>query len=261
VRVGRRHQAAAEALLAAERHRAPIASLADRWPEADMGDAYAVQLLGVSARVAAGAAVVGHKIGLTSRAMQRKLGIDHPTYGHLLDSMLVQQGAPLSTGALMAPYVEAELAFVLGSPLRGPGVSPEDVLRATEYLLPALEVLDTRIAGSPRLVDSIADDGAAARVVLGRQKTRPEELELGDVLAIMTLNGEVVERASTETELEHPARAVAWLANTLAEREVSLEEGQVVLSGARSGAVRVSAGDGVGASFGELGSVSLRVVP
>jgi len=261
VRAGRRHQAIAEALFAAERDRAPIASLAEQWPEAGTRDAYAVQLLGVSARVAARAVVVGHKLGLTSRAMQQQLGIDHPTYGHLLDTMLVAGGDPLSTEALMSPHVEAEVAFVLGSPLRGPGVSPDDVLEATDHLLPALEVLDTRFAGWPSLIDSIADNGATARFVLGSHKTRPDEVDLGGVLAIMTLNGEVVEQASTETELEHPARAVAWLANTLAERDVALEAGHIVLSGARSGAVPVSAGDGVGASFGNLGSVRLQLVP
>jgi 2-keto-4-pentenoate hydratase len=260
VRAGRRHQTIAEALFAAERDRAPIASLAEQWPEAETRDAYAVQLLGVSARVAAGSVVVGHKIGLTARAMQRQLRIDHPTYGHLLDTMLVTGDAPLSTGELMSPHVEAEVAFVLGSPLRGPGVSPDDVLEATDHLLPALEVLDTRFAGWPSLIDSIADNGATARVVLGDHKTTPDEVDLGGVLAIITLNGEVVGQASTEAELEHPARAVAWLANTLAEREVPLEAGHIVLSGARSGAVPVSAGDGIGASLGSLGSVSLQLV-
>ena len=260
VRAGRQHEAIAEALLAAERDRAPIASLAEQWPDADTRAAYAVQLLGVSARVAAGAVVVGHKLGLTSRAMQRQLGIDHPTYGHLLDTMLVVGDAPLSTEALMSPHVEAEVAFVLGSPLRGPGVSPDDVLEATDHLVPALEILDTRFAGRPSLVDSIADNGAAARVALGGHRTRPDDVDLGGVLAIMTLNGEVVEQASTQTELEHPAHAVAWLANTLAEREVSLDAGHIVLSGARSGAVPVSAGDGIGASLGNLGSVHLRLV-
>lgn len=251
----------AEALLAAERDRARIPGLLTRRPEATIGDAYAVQLHGVRARIAAGAVVVGHKVGLTSRAMQRRVGIEHPTYGHLLDSMLVPRGAELSASALMAPHVEAEVAFVLGSPLLGPGVSPEQAIAATDHLLPALEVVDTRIAGSPSLLDSIADNGAAARFVLGSQKTSPTDVELGRVLAIMTVNGEVVERASTETDLEHPARAVAWLANNLAERDITLEAGHVVLSGARSGAVRIFAGDGVGASLGHLGSVSVRVVP
>jgi 2-keto-4-pentenoate hydratase len=175
--------------------------------------------------------------------------------------MLIPDGEPLSTVRLMTPAVEAEVAFVLGTPLRGPRVSPEDVIAATDHLLPALEVLDTRIAGPPSLVDSIADDGAAARFVLGSQKTRPEDVDLGGVLAMMTRNAEVVERACTEAELEHPARAVAWLANTLAERDVSLEAGHIILSGARSGLVPVSAGDGIGASLGDLGSVSLQLAP
>jgi 2-keto-4-pentenoate hydratase len=139
-------------------------------------------------------------------------------------------------------------------------VSPDDVLEATDCLLPALEVLDTRFTGRPSLIDSIADNGATARVVLGTQKTRPVHVDLGGVLAIMTVNGDVVEQASTATDLEHPARAVAWLANTLAEREGSLEAGHIVLSGARSGAVRVSAGDGIGASLGNLGSVAVQCV-
>lgn len=260
-RDARRPQVIAEALLAAERDRSPIPGVKTRWPEATIEDAYAIQARGVRARLAAGATVVGHKIGLTSRAMQHRFGIDHPTYGHLLDSMLLAPGAELSMSALMVPHVEAEVAFVLRSPLRGPGISSDEVIAATDHLLPALEVLDTRIAGLPTLIDSIADNGAAARFVLGDRKTRPTDLELGRVLAIMTINGEVVERASTETDLEHPARAVAWLANALAERGVTLKAGHVVLSGARSGAVRVSAGDGIGASLGELGSVSLRAVP
>lgn len=255
----RRHATIAAALLAAERERAPVTSLAEQWPDADIRDAYAIQLLGVSARVEAGAAIVGHKLGLTSRAMQRRLGIDRPTHGHLLDTMLAAAEEPVPVEALRFPHVEAEVAFVLGSALRGPDVSPDDVLEATDHLLPALEVLDTRFAGWPTLIDSIADNGATARVILGSQRTKPADVELDRVLALMTLNGDVVEQASTETELEHPARAVAWLANTLGERGVSLEAGHIVLSGARSGAVRVEPGDGVGASLGNLGSVAVQL--
>jgi 2-keto-4-pentenoate hydratase len=253
------HRAAASALAAAERERSPIAPLSESWPEIDAGDGYRIQLLNVRERTQAGAIVKGHKVGLTSLAMQRQLGVSEPDYGHLLDDMFVFEDDCIVAGDLCAPRVEPEVGFVLDRPLQGPGVTAADVLRATAYVVPALEVIDSRIADwRITLPDTIADNASSARVVLGASPTLPTDVDLKLVPAVLRKCGQIVETGTSAAVLGNPVTAVAWLANKLAELGSGLEAGHVVLPGSCTAAVAVRAGEDIRADFGVLGSVGVR---
>jgi 2-keto-4-pentenoate hydratase len=250
------HQEAAAALAAAERDRVPIAPLTQTWPGLTVDDAYEIQRFNVAHRVAAGERVVGHKVGLTSQAMQEMLGVDEPDFGHLLDGMVVE--GQTQAARYIAPRAEIEIAFVLGSPLKGPGVTADDVLAATDQVRAAIEIIDSRIADwKIALVDTVADNASSAGVVLGEQSIAPTGLNLVALEGRTYLNGEFVERGRGVAVLGNPAVAVAWLANTLGARGVTLEAGHVVLPGACARAVAVQAGDVVRADFDALGTVEV----
>jgi 2-oxopent-4-enoate hydratase len=246
-------------LRAAEVDRAAIAPLTESMPALSVDDAYRIQLAGIEARVRHGAALIGRKAGLTSAAMQRMLGVDEPDFGHLLDDMVVADGGRIPAANLIQAKVEPEIGFVLGRPLRGPGITPEMVLEATAHVVAALEVIDSRIAGwRIRLGDTIADNASSARVIVGAGRRSPRDLDLGSLLGVMEKNSEKVGEGPGTAVLGHPARAVAWLANTLGARGTTLEAGELILPGAVCAAVAVAAGDDVRATFGPLGSVSVR---
>jgi 2-keto-4-pentenoate hydratase len=250
--------AAADALRAAERDRAPIAPLTETWPGLDVTDAYEIQLLNVRRRVEAGETVRGHKVGLSARAMQQMMGVNEPDYGHLLDTMFVFEGDRVPAAGMCFPRVEVEVAFVLGERLAGPGVTVADVLRATEFVLPAIEIIDSRIdRWRIRLPDTIADNASSARVVLGGKATRPADVDLRLVGAVLRKNGEIVETGASGAVLGNPATAVAWLANKVHAFGVTLEPGHVVLPGSCTRAVDVAAGDVIRADFDQLGHVSV----
>jgi 2-keto-4-pentenoate hydratase len=222
----------------------------------DVDDAYEIQLLNVRDRLAAGEVVRGHKIGLTSRPMQQMFGVDEPDYGHLLDRMFVFEGETLPMAELCSPRVEPEVAFVLGAPLPAPACTVADVLRATDHVLPALEIVDSRIADwKIKLPDTIADNASSGRVVLGGNATRPEEVDLRLLGVVLRRNGEIVETGAFAAVLGNPATAVAWLANKVHAFGVTLDAGHVVLTGSCTAAVRVGAGDVVRADFDGLGHV------
>lgn len=249
-------QAAASALEAAEAERRPIEPLTGTWPTIDVVDAYEVQLLQMRRRVADGALVRGHKVGLSSKAMQQMMGVDEPDYGHLLDTMFVAEGDPIATAELCAPRVEVEVAFVLGHALRGPGVTVADVLRATDYVLPAIEVIDSRIADwRIALPDTIADNASSARVVVGATATPIAGLDLRTLGAVLRKGGEVVTTGAAGAVLGNPVTAVAWLANTVWRFGVALEAGHLVLPGSCTRAVDVAGGDTVRAELDVLGPV------
>jgi 2-keto-4-pentenoate hydratase len=251
--------AAAEELAAAERECAPVQPLTERLPAMDTVDAYEIQRRNIARRLAAGATIRGHKVGLTSLAMQQMLGVDEPDYGHLLDDMFVFEGTSIEAGRLCAPRVEPEVAFVLDQPLSGPGCSVADVLRATRFLLPAIEVIDSRIADwRIKLADTVADNASSARVVLGGSAVRPRDCDPRTLGVVLRRNGEIVETGASGAVLGNPAASVAWLANKLHEFGVSLEAGHVVMPGACTRAVDVCAGDAVRADFDVLGHVSVR---
>jgi 2-oxo-hept-3-ene-1,7-dioate hydratase len=236
-----------------------------RFPDMDIDDAYAVQRAWVELDVASGRHVVGHKVGLTSQAMQAQMQIGEPDFGTLLDDMVVTDGADLDRRRYIDPRVEVEVAFVLARRLEGPAVSAFDVLDATGYVTPALELIDARshrvdlASGRPRTVrDTIADNAANAGIVTGGRAMRPHDVDLRWVGAMLSRNGVIEETGLAAGVLQHPANAVAWLARTLTARGVALEAGQVVLAGSFTRAVAASAGDTFHADFGPLGAIALH---
>lgn len=252
---------AARTLYQAEMDRVPVAPLVEGYPDLSVKDAYQIQLSVIELKKAKGAKVVGKKTGLTSKAMQQMLGVNEPDFGHLLDTMLVKDHQPISVKELIQPKVEPEIAFVLARDLKGPGVSPQDVLEATRAVAPSLEIIDSRIRDwRIRLVDTIADNASSGRVVLGDTWVSPQELDLRLIGMVFQKNGDVVGTGAGAAVLGHPAAAVAWLANTLAEYGFSLHADEVILPGALCGTVGVAAGDEVTATFDRLGSVSVRFV-
>jgi 2-oxo-hept-3-ene-1,7-dioate hydratase len=228
-----------------------------------MDDAYAVQDAWVKRKIAAGRKVTGWKIGLTSKAMQYALNIDIPDSGVLFDDMMFADGDTVPKDRFIQPRVEAEIAFVMKAPLKGPGIGIFDVLNATDYVTPALEILDTRILRvdpqskkARTIVDTIADNAANAGVVLGGRAMRPDQLDLRWVGAIVSRNGQVEETGLGAGVLNHPARGVAWLANRLAAYGDHIEAGQIVLAGSFIRPVEARHGDTIVADYGPLGSVS-----
>lgn len=252
-------EAAASALAVAERERAPIAPLSETYPGIDVVDAYEIQLANAAARRDAGGRVRGHKVGLSARAMQKMLGVDEPDYGHLFGDMFVFEGETLRAADFCAPRVEPEVAFVLGAPLAGPDCTVADVLRATEFVLPAIEVIDSRVAEwRIKLVDTVADNASSARVVLGGSPTSLEDVDVRLLGAVLRRNGEVVEVGASGAVLGNPATALAWLANKVHSFGVTLEAGHVVMPGSCTRAVAVGPGDSVRADFDVLGYVSVN---
>ena len=254
----RDHEAAALALRDAELSGKAMAPLAARWPGLDIADAYAIQRINIEHRVAEGAAVRGHKVGLSSRAMQDMMGVHEPDYGHLLDDMFVFEGHTVPMRELMQPRVEIEVAFVLGQPLPKQGCNAADVLRATEFILPAIEIIDSRIADwKIGIVDTIADNASSAKLVLGGNPVRLCDVDVRTLGASLQLNGETVETGNSAAVLGNPVTSVAWLAQTIGAFDIALEAGQVVLPGSCTRAVAVAAGDSVRAEFDALGHVEV----
>lgn len=258
-------RAAALRLDVAERDRVQTGQLSLAHPGMTIDDAYAVQRAWVRAKLDAGHRQVGRKIGLTSAAMQRLVHIDTPDHGVLLDSMVIEADSTVEAGRFITPRIEMELAFVLREPLSGPDCTVHDVLRVTEFVVPALEVIDARIArvdaatGHTRtVVDTIADNAANAGLVLGGTPVPPDRVDLRWQGGILSRNGVLEESGVAGAVLGHPARGVAWLANRLAPYGERLDAGQVILSGAFTAALDARPGDLFHADFGRLGAVGLR---
>lgn len=242
----------------AERHVSPIDPLAELMPGLDVADAYAVQRDNIARRLAAGATVVGHKVGLTAVAMQQLLGVDEPDFGHLLDDMVHPDGGAVRAARYCAPRIEPEICFRLAEPLRGPGVTVEDVLAATEAVAPALEIVDSRIRDwKITLADTVADNASAAGLVHGAWTPLAEAPDLAAVSVDLVVDGERVASGTGREVLGHPAAAVAWLANTLSGFDAALEPGHVVLPGTMTTAPFVSPGQRIEARFDGLGPVSV----
>jgi 2-oxopent-4-enoate hydratase len=246
-------------LAEAERTRVPIAPLTERDPGFTVADAYAVQLRNVDRRLGEGRRILGRKVGLTSLAMQRQLGVDEPDFGALLDDMVVEEGDAIAPGELIAPRVEAEIAFVMERDLKGPGVDSAAALRAVAGALPALEIIDSRVADwKIKLADTIADNASSARYVLGARLTPLDRVDLRLCGCVVARNGEPSATGAGAAVLGNPIRCVAWLANKLAEFGDGLRAGDVVLAGAVHAALPVEPGDVVRAEFAHLGSVTTR---
>jgi 2-oxo-hept-3-ene-1,7-dioate hydratase len=258
----------ARRLYAAEHDRKPIRQLSLDYPQMTVEDAYAVQRALVGLKVADGRVIKGRKIGLTSKVMQRAVSIDEPDYGAIFDDMFIEDGGHVPPGRFIRPRIEVELAFILGETLRGPGVTLFDVLRATEFVTPALEILDARVQMSDpdtghlrTIVDTIADNAANAGLVLGGRVFRPLDVDLRWVAALLLRNGTVEESGVAAAVLNHPGNGVAWLANRLAPHDVSLQNGDVILSGSFTKPVFADPGDSFVADYGPLGTVSVLFDP
>lgn len=245
-------------LLRSETDRIAIPALTTTDASLTLADAYAIQSRNVAVRVAAGEVVRGHKVGLTSKAMQDMLGVDEPDFGIIFDTMLVESGDSVAVDQLIAPRVEGEIAFLLADDLAGPGITTADVLAATLGVIPAIEIIDSRIKDwKIGLADTVADNASSARLVLGQQLIRPDGIDLRLVGMAFSVNGVVVETGAGAAAFGHPARCVAWLANKLAEFGETLHRGEIILPGALHRAVTITGGDVVRAEFGQLGVVEV----
>jgi 2-keto-4-pentenoate hydratase len=245
-------------LAQAERSRVPIAPLTSANPDIDVVDAYEIQLINIRQRIAEGARVLGHKVGLSSKAMQQMMGVDEPDYGHLLDEMQVFEDTPVHAGRYLYPRVEVEVGFILSADLPGAGCTEDDVLAATEALVPSIELIDTRITDwKIALCDTIADNASSAGFVLGKARVSPGDIDVKTIDAVLTRNGEVIAEGRSDAVLGNPVTAVAWLARKVESFGVRLRKGDVVLPGSCTRAIDARAGDEFVADFTGLGSVHL----
>lgn len=256
--------AAAEMLFQAERTGQQCGLLSLMHPAMTLNDAYAVQAALVARKRANGAKVIGWKIGLTSRAMQQALNITTPDSGVLLDDMLFADGATVPKGSFIQPRVEAEIAFVMKAPLAGRTVSRDEVLAATDYVAPSLEILDTRIlradpaTGTARIItDTVSDNAANAGIVLGRQRHAVTEVDLRWVGAIVTRDGVVEETGLGAGVLNDPVTGILWLVHRLADYGMGIAAGEVLLSGSFIRPIEAPSGSRFDADFGAFGTVSL----
>jgi 2-oxo-hept-3-ene-1,7-dioate hydratase len=252
--------AIADELAAAERDRTTVPLLTARHPGMTVEDAYAVQGEWRRRGVAAGRRPVGHKIGLTSKVMQAATGIDEPDYGAIFADMVYESGSVIEHGRFSNVRIEVELAFRLAEPVGGPDVTLDDVLAATEHVVPALEILSSRIELPGRtIVDTISDNAAMGAMVVGTP-VPPDGLDLRWVAALLSRNGTVEESGVAGAVLDHPAMGVVWLANKLAQHGDRLEAGELVLAGSFTRPMWVHQGDTVLADYRDLGTITCRFV-
>jgi 2-keto-4-pentenoate hydratase len=252
-----RDELAAE-LAQAERSKVPLKPLTDGVPGMDVVDAYEIQLINIRQRVAEGARIVGHKVGLSSLAMQKMMNVDEPDYGHLLDDMEVFEDKPVAAGRFLLPRVEVEVGFILADDLPGEGCTEDDVLAATAAFAPSIELIDTRITDwKIKLCDTIADNASSAGWVLGKERVSPKDIDIQNIDAVLTRNGEVVAEGRSDAVLGNPVTAVAWLARKVDQFGVRLRAGDIVLPGSCTRAIDARPGDDFVAKFDGLGSVHL----
>ena len=251
-------QAIADVLIEAERTRTAVPPFTRRLPFLDVETAYKAQALRVEHRVSAGERIIGAKLGLTSAVKRRALGIHEPVHGRLTSGMVVPFGDPIRLSELIHPRAEPEIAFIIGRRLEGPTTAAA-VLRATDAILPAIEVVDSRYSMAFRLADSIADNAGAARVALGAQPRRPRDLEDLGVLGCVFRSRGRIDTAAGGAVMGHPAAAVAWLAKALQARGEALEEGSIVLSGGLTASVSLQPHAVVVAEFDGLSPVVIGV--
>lgn len=229
-------------------------------PDLTVEEGYLIQKEIVTMKLAEGRKIVGPKMGLTSKAKMQQMNVDEPIYGYVFDYMLVKTGGEISLSDLIHPKVEAEIAFVIGEDIVGPGVTKAEVLAKTESVLPALEIIDSRYENfNFTLPDVVADNASTSRVVFGTTLKSPDQFELDLIPAILSINGEIKESGAGSDVLGHPANAIAMLANMLAKEGGKIRNGDVILSGALTSAVLLERGDVVQGKFDGLGEVSFIV--
>jgi 2-keto-4-pentenoate hydratase len=245
-------------LAQAERSRVAINPLTTGNPGIDVVDAYEIQLINIRQRVAEGARVIGHKVGLSSEAMQKMMNVDEPDYGHLLDEMAVFEDRPVPAGRYLYPRVEVEVGFILADDLPGAGCTEDDVLGATAAFAPSIELIDTRIRDwKIKLCDTIADNASSAGWVLGEARVSPKDVDIRGIEAVLRNNGEVVAEGRSDAVLGNPVTAVAWLARKVEGFGVRLKAGDIVLPGSCTRAIDALPGSNFVADFSGLGSVRL----
>jgi len=247
----------AEQILRAERDKKPVQQLSKTFPQMEIADAYRVQDIWAEGRIANGARVVGHKIGLTSRAMQMASKMTEPDYGRILDDALFQDGARIKAGRFIKPRLEVELAFIMGKDIEGANVQVYDVMRATEFVTPALEIIDYRTEVPRAIVDTIADNAAFGAIVVGGRTIAPMDVDIRWVGATLSKNGVIEESGVSAAIMGHPAAGIAWLVNKLHAVGGKIEKGQIVLAGSFTRPVDIASGDVIYADYGPLGSIGV----
>ena len=248
-----------DALYEAWRARRTIAPLLEQEPDITLADAYRIQLRYIERRVAAGETIVGKKIGVTSKPVQDFLGVFQPDFGQLTSGMVYQEGDTIDLDTLIQPKAEAELAFVLKEDLQGPGITAMDVIRATDYVTPCFEIVDSRITDwKIKIQDTVADNASCGVYVLGKAKGDPRKLDITLAGMVLEKNGEIFSTGVGAAVQGSPANAVAWLANTLGELGIPFKAGEVILSGSQSSLVPVADGDELVCTVGGLGSCRVK---
>ena len=241
--------------------RKTLAPLTSRHPDITIADAYAVQQRMMARRLAAGERVIGKKIGVTSKAVMNMLGVYQPDFGWLTDGMVYNEGEAIPADTLIQPKAEGEIAFMLKKTLKGPGITAADVLAATEGVMACFEIVDSRIQDwKIKIQDTVADNASCGVFVLGDRLVDPRDVDLATCGMVLEKNGEIVATGAGAAALNHPANAVAWLANTLGAHGIALEAGEVVLSGSLGIMVPVVAGDNLRVTIGGIGGCSVRFV-
>ena len=243
----------------AARNVEPIVMLTADYPEMTLEDAYTIQRASMQRRVARGETIVGMKAGLTSKAKMEQMDVHNPIYGHLTDAMEIPDGGSVNPDRFVHPRVEPEIAFVMGEPIRGQ-VGPREAIAAVHRVCPALEIIDSRYKDFEfTLIDVVADNASSSGFIPGSMLKPPEDLDLGNLGMVMSINGEVAETGSSAAILEHPARSLASLIRMLDERNEGLEAGQIILAGGATKAVHIEPGDHVLLEVDSLGSVEFEL--
>nr|BAH79104.1 4-oxalocrotonate decarboxylase [Paenibacillus sp. JJ-1b] len=246
-------------LVDAEVEKKEVLKLTNEHPDLTVEDGYAIQEQLVQMKLEQGYRIVGPKMGLTSQAKMKQMNVNEPIYGYIFDYMVVN-GQELSMSELIHPKVEAEIAFILGKDIEGPGITGAQVLAATEYVVPALEIIDSRYQNFQfTLPDVIADNASSSRVFLGSTIKRPDNMELDLLGVTLSINGQIKDLGAGAAVVGHPANSVAMLANMLARKGLKLKAGQIILSGGITGAVMLNVGDSVTGKFDGLGTIDFIV--
>jgi 2-keto-4-pentenoate hydratase len=250
----------AQALATAEAQRRPLEPLTDSVPHLSVDDAYHIQQANILRRTRKGERIVGHKIGLTAKAMQELFNVNEPDYGHLLDTMVHDEQTPLDLSELIDPQVEVEPGFVLSRRLAGADLTIENILDATQYVCVCLEIIDSRVVDwRIKVQDTVADNGSSARIVIGAERIPTRSVNLEDLLTTLELDGEVAETGRTSEILGHPANGVAWLARALSRFNMGLNAGDIVLPGTCTRSRRLFGHEQATGRIDQLGSVSVRM--
>ena len=251
--------AVAQELYDAYETRVAVDPLISRYPDMQVEDSYEIQLLQIRARINAGRHIVGHKVGLTSLAMQRTLGVNQPDYGHVTDDMVFLEHLPIPVDTYIQPRVEPEIAFVLKRPLKGPGVTASQAIAAIDFVLPAIEIIDSRIKDwKIGIFDTIADNASSGGIALGSTPVDIRDVDLRLSGCNLFRNGEIIATGAGGAVLGSPITSLVWLANTVGALGVTLEAGHVILPGSQTSMYPVAPGDTFTAQYAGIGSITTR---